>query len=229
MLPGQLAATCREPWEEPRMSFELPAAHRELLERARETGDKVRWRATEADAAIVVDPVMREALQASGLVAVTVPAAHGGTAETVDPLAVTVVREAFGGVSAHLDSLFAMQGIGSYALSVAGSPRVQEEWLPRVLTVDAVAALCLTEPDVGSDLRSITTTVAERDGELVLDGHKSFITNAPAAAFFTVLAKEDAGFSLVFVPADRKSTRLNSSHANISYAVFCLKKKKHVQ
>jgi len=44
------------------MSFELPAAHRELLERARETGDKVRWRATEADAATDVDPVMREAL-----------------------------------------------------------------------------------------------------------------------------------------------------------------------
>ncbi|NEM05662.1 acyl-CoA dehydrogenase family protein [Geodermatophilus normandii] len=192
------------------MSFELPEAHRDLLERARKTGDEVRWRATEADAATDVDPVMREALQASGLVSVTVPAAHGGASENVDPLAVTVVREAFGGVSAHLDSLFAMQGIGSYALSVAGSPRVQEEWLPRVLAVEAVAALCLTEPDVGSDLRSITTTVVERDGELVLDGHKSFITNAPAAAFFTVLAKEEAGFSLVFVPAGTPGVTVTS-------------------
>ncbi|MEX5717069.1 acyl-CoA dehydrogenase family protein [Geodermatophilus maliterrae] len=192
------------------MSFDLPAAHRDLLERARKTADEVRWRAGEADAATDVDPVMREALQASGLVAVTVPAAHGGASDTVDSLAVTVVREAFGGVSAHLDSLFAMQGIGSYALSVAGSPRVQEEWLPRVVSVEAVAALCLTEPDVGSDLRSITTTVAERDGELVLDGHKSFITNAPAAAFFTVLAKEEAGFSLVFVPADTPGVTVTS-------------------
>ncbi|MGY1712431.1 acyl-CoA dehydrogenase family protein [Geodermatophilus sp. SYSU D00758] len=183
------------------MSFELPTAHRELQQRAREVAEKVRWRAGEADAATDVDPVMREALQESGLAALTVPAAHGGAGERVDPLAVTVVREVFGGVSAHLDSLFGMQGIGSYALSVAASPRVQAEWLPRVVAVEAIAALCLTEPDVGSDLRSITTTLTERDGELVLDGHKSFITNAPAAAFFTVLAKEEQGFSLVFVPA----------------------------
>ncbi|RFU19534.1 acyl-CoA dehydrogenase family protein [Geodermatophilus marinus] len=182
------------------MSFELPTAHRELQQRAREVAEKIRWRAGEADAATDVDPVMREALQESGLAALTVPAAHGGAGERVDPLAVTVVREVFGGVSAHLDSLFGMQGIGSYALSVAASPRVQAEWLPRVVAVEAIAALCLTEPDVGSDLRSITTTLTERDGELVLDGHKSFITNAPAAAFFTVLAKEEQGFSLVFVP-----------------------------
>jgi acyl-CoA dehydrogenase len=192
------------------MSYELPETHRELQARAREVAEKVRWRATEADAATDVDPVMREALQESGLARLTVPAAHGGASEQVDSLAVTVVREVFGGVSAHLDSLFAMQGIGSYALSVAAGPRIQEEWLPRVVALEAVAALCLTEPDVGSDLRSISTTVVERDGELVLDGHKSFITNAPAAAFFTVLAKEEQGFSLVFVPAGTPGVTVTS-------------------
>ncbi len=192
------------------MTFELPDAHRDLLQRAREVAGKVRWRATEADAATDVDPVMREALQESGLAAITVPAAHGGATEQVDSLAVTVVREAFGGVSAHLDSLFAMQGIGSYALSVAAAPRVQQEWLPRVVALEAIAALCLTEPAVGSDLRAITTTVVERDGELVLDGHKSFITNAPAAAFFTVRAPEENGFSLVFVPAGTPGVHVES-------------------
>lgn len=192
------------------MSFELPAHHRDLLARAREVGEKVRWRAAEADAASDIDPVMRDVLAQSGLAALTVPAAHGGAAEAVDSLAVTVVREAFGGVSAHLDSLFAMQGIGSYALSAAASPRVQAEWLPRVVALEAIAALCLTEPGVGSDLKAITTTVVERDGELVLNGHKSFITNAPAAAFFTVLAKEGEGYSLVFVPADTPGVRVES-------------------
>jgi acyl-CoA dehydrogenase len=182
------------------MSFELPDRHRDLLDRAREVGEKVRWRAAEADAATDVDPVMRDALRESGLAGLTVPAAHGGTDEQVDSLAVTVVREAFGGVSAHLDSLFAMQGIGSYAIAVAGSPRVQAEWLPRVVALEAIAALGLTEPAVGSDLRSITTSVVERDGELVVNGHKSFITNAPAAAFVVVLAKEGDGYSLVLVP-----------------------------
>src|SRR5688572_33280645 len=107
----------------------------------------------------MVHPVMRDALRESGLAGLTVPAAHGGVSEQVDSLAVTVVREAFGGVSAHLDSLFAMQGIGSYALAVGASERVQQEWLPRVVSLEAIAALCLTAPDAGSDLKAITTTV----------------------------------------------------------------------
>src|SRR3954463_446950 len=179
------------------MSYDLPEHHQQLRERARAVADSVRDQAGEADAATDVHPGMRDALRASGLAALTVPAAHGGESETVDSLAVTVVREAFGGVSAHLDSLFAMQGIGSYAIAVAGSPRVQAEWLPRVVALEAIAALGLTEPAVGSDLRSITTTVVEHDGELVVNGHKSFITNAPAAAFVVVLAKEGEGYSLV--------------------------------
>jgi acyl-CoA dehydrogenase len=190
------------------MSFELPDRHRELLDRAREVADKVRWRATEADAAVDVDPVMRDVLRESGLAGLTVPAAHGGLDDRVDSLAVTVVREAFGGVSAHLDSLFAMQGIGTYGLALAASERIQREWLPRVVALEAIAALGLTEPDVGSDLKAITTTVVERDGELVLNGHKSFITNASAAAFVVVLAKEDDGYSLVFVPTDTPGVRI---------------------
>jgi acyl-CoA dehydrogenase len=190
------------------MSFELPDRHQELLDRAREVADKVRWRATEADAAVDVDPVMRDVLRESGLAGLTVPAAHGGLDDRVDSLAVTVVREAFGGVSAHLDSLFAMQGIGTYGLALAASERIQREWLPRVVALEAIAALGLTEPDVGSDLKAITTTVVERDGELVLNGHKSFITNASAAAFVVVLAKEDDGYSLVFVPTDTPGVRI---------------------
>lgn len=184
------------------MSFELPDRHAALLEEARGVAAKVAWRAAEADEATDVDPVMLDALRDSGLAGHTVTAAFGGHSETVDPLAVTVVREAFGGVSAHLDSLFVMQGIGSYGVSTAGSPRVQQEWLPRVVSMEAIAGICLTEPAVGSDLKSITTTLVETDGELVLDGHKSYITNAPAAHCFLVLAKEEDGFSLVFVPRD---------------------------
>lgn len=190
------------------MTFELSDRHRDLRQQAREVAEKVRWRAAEADASVIVDPVMRDALRESGLAALTVPASHGGADERVDSLAVTVVREVFGGVSAHLDSLFAMQGIGTYGLALAASERVQREWLPRVVALDAIAALGLTEPEVGSDLKSISTTVVERAGELVLNGRKSFITNAGAAAFVTVLAREGDGYSLVFVPADSPGVRV---------------------
>lgn len=192
------------------MTFDLPQHHRELLQRARQVAAQVRDQAGEADEAVDIHPGMLHALRESGLAALTVPAAHGGADEQVDSLAVTVVREAFGGVSAHLDSMFAMQGIGSYALALGASERIQKEWLPRVVSLDAIAALGLTEPDVGSDLKSITTTVVERGGELVLNGHKSFITNAPAASFISILAKEGDGFSLVFVPADTLGLRVTS-------------------
>jgi len=192
------------------VSFELPQRHRELHQHARELADKVRWRADEADRATDVDPVMRDALRESGLAGLTVAAAYGGQDAKVDSLAVTVVREAFGGVSAHLDSLFGMQGIGSYALSVAASERVQAQWLPQVVELEAIAALGLTEPGVGSDLKAISTSVVERDGQLVVNGHKSFITNAGAAHFYTVLCREGDGFSLVFIPADTPGVEVES-------------------
>ena len=68
-----------------------------------------------ADEADRVDPVMREALAAAGWRRSPSAREYGGRFPRVDSLAVTVVREALAGVSAHLDSLFAMQGIGSYA------------------------------------------------------------------------------------------------------------------
>jgi acyl-CoA dehydrogenase len=109
-----------------------------------------------------------------------------------------------------------MQGIGSYAISVGGSDRVRKTWLPQVGNLDAIAALALTEPAVGSDLKSITTTVVEHDGELVVNGHKSFITNAGDAAFYSVLAKEGGEMSLIFVPTDTPGVSVTHPHQIIA-------------
>jgi acyl-CoA dehydrogenase len=158
--------------------------------------------AAEADASSELHAGVRGALAASGLVALTVPGAWGGATEKVDPLAVCVVREVLMGTSAHADSLFALQGIGSFAIAVGGSDEMRQEWLPRVATLDAIAALALTEPDAGSDLKALTTT-ARRDGDgFIIDGRKSFISNAGLADFYTVLAREDDGFSFFLVRSD---------------------------
>jgi acyl-CoA dehydrogenase len=190
--------------------FELSRAHRELFETARAVATGVADRAATADESDVIDQPMLEALRASGLVELCVPAAYGGRHERVDPLSVTVVREALMGASAHIDSMFAMQGIGSYALGAAGADELKAAWLPRVLALEAIAALALTEPDVGSDLRAISTTIESNGDRLVLNGHKSFITNAGAASIYTVLGKEDAGYSLALVPADTPGVRVTS-------------------
>jgi acyl-CoA dehydrogenase len=196
--------------------FELPEKYRTLQAEARELAAACADVAARADEADHFDPDVRDRLQRSGLCAVTVDAAYGGRFEKVDSLAVTVVREALAFESAHLDSIFAMQGIGSFPLSVGASDAVRKEWLPRIASLEAVGALALTEPDVGSDLRSVTTTVSERDGELVVDGHKSFITNAGDASFYSVLAREGDAYSLVLVPADAPGVTISHPHQIIA-------------
>jgi acyl-CoA dehydrogenase len=66
----------------------------------------------------------------------------------------------------------------------------------------------LTEPDVGSDLKAVTTAVRQDGDEIVVSGHKSFITNAGSADLYTVLGREDDGYSLVLVPADTPGVRV---------------------
>lgn len=197
-------------------AFELPAQYLELQSAARELAGSCTDISARADESDQVDPETRARLKASGLARVMVPAEFGGRFARVDSLAATVVREALAYESAHLDSVFAMQGIGSYAISAGAADNVRKEWLPRVASLDAIAALALTEPQVGSDLRSISTTVEERSGALIVSGQKSFITNAGDADFYSVLAREGDQFSLVFVPATAPGVTVEHPHQIIA-------------
>jgi acyl-CoA dehydrogenase len=196
--------------------FELPGEYLELQAAARELATNCADIAARADESDRIDPEIRSRLKESGLAEVMTPSEYGGRFAKVDSLAATVVREALAYESAHLDSVFAMQGIGSYALSVGASDNVRKTWLPLVSGLDAIAALALTEPAVGSDLKSITTTVVERAGELVLNGHKSFITNAGDADFYSVLAREGDLYSLVLVPAETAGVSVTHPHQIIA-------------
>jgi acyl-CoA dehydrogenase len=182
--------------------FRLEPELETLQARARKLAAALEPLADEADGMSTLHEGVRDALAASGLCRVVVPVAYGGAADRVDPLAVCVVREALMAVCSHADSLFALQGIGSYAITAGGSEEQRREWLPRVASLETIAAFAVTEPDAGSDLKALTTTLVERDGELVLDGCKSFISNAGAAGFYTTLAREGDGFTVVLVPAD---------------------------
>jgi acyl-CoA dehydrogenase len=196
--------------------FELPPRYRDLRAEAAALAASVSARSAVADEADSIDPVMRDALATSGLARVMVGQEYGGRYDRVDSLAVTVVREALAGVSGHLDSLFAMQGIGSFPVSSGASDAVRKRWLPMVASTEAIAALALTEPDVGSDLKAITTSVRVDGDELMITGHKSFITNAGDASFYSVLCKEDDGYSLVFVPAGTPGVEVTRPHQIIA-------------
>ena len=193
------------------MTFELDARYGELLEEARQVAAKVEPFAHEADDSSVIHEPTLAVLKGSSLSQLVVPAAFGGRFEQVDPLAVCLARQAIMKVSSHLDSLFALQGIGSYAISVAGTEDQKAEWLPKVAGAETLAALALTEPIAGSDLKSVTTTLEPAGDSLVLSGKKSFISNAGAAGFYTTLAREGDGYSLVLVPADTPGVSVTPS------------------
>jgi len=184
------------------MNFELDTQTLEIQRQARELAASIENIAVEADESNDVHPGVLDALRSSQLSELMVPAEFGGRAKQLDPLAICIVREALMATSSHLDSLFALQGIGSYAITVGGSPEQRAAWLPKVAKAEALAALALSEPDAGSDLKAVSTELVAKGDGLLLNGSKSFISNAGSAAFYVVFAKEASGLSMVLVPAD---------------------------
>jgi acyl-CoA dehydrogenase len=191
--------------------FELEPRYRELQDEARALADAMEPFAVEADAMSTVHAGMREALASSKLWELVVPGSHGGRFDDVDPLAVAVVREVLMATSSHLDSLFALQGIGSYAITSGGTNEQRDTWLPRVLTGEALAALGLTEPEAGSDLKSVRTELISSGDGLILRGAKSFISNGGAAAFYAVLARHGDGHTMVLVRAESPGLVIQST------------------
>jgi len=184
------------------MNFQLDPPYLALQQKAREFAKSIEHLAVEADESSVVHPGILAALRDSGLTRLMVPQAFGGLHDRLDPLAVCVVREALMATSSHADSLFALQGIGSYAITVAGSAEQQAHWLPRVASCECLPGLALTEMDAGSDLKNVATQIIPTGSGLLLRGSKSFISNGAAASFFVVFGKEDKKFSMVLVPSD---------------------------
>jgi len=124
-----------------------------------------------------------------GLFRQVVPEAYGGARPRVSFRALCVVREELARVYGLADVLFAMQGLGSYALALAGEERLRRSLLPAVAAGEAIAAIAITEPQAGSDAASVACR-ARLDGDhYVLDGTKTLITNAGIADFYTVLAR----------------------------------------
>lgn len=182
------------------MDFSFSPEELKIRERAAEVARQVRPHAHEWDEQNVLTDELRSIMRDSGLARLMVPASHGGETERLDPLAISLVREQLMSASSAADALFALQGIGSNAITTVGTEAQKAEWLPRIASMDALAAVALTEPQTGSDLRSITTTMT-RDGDgYVINGAKSFISNAPYADVYAVLVREDDGLSLVLVP-----------------------------
>ncbi len=137
----------------------------------------------------VPDELMQK-MRDMGLFGLTIPEQYGGLG--IGPLGHTLITEEFGKAHSAIRALIGINnGIGSRALVLSGSEEQRESYLPRLATGELIAAFAVSEPDAGSDVSSIRTN-ATRDGDgYLLNGAKHFITNAPIADVFTVLAVTD--------------------------------------
>ena len=107
--------------------------------------------------------------------------------------ALCLAREAIAACSGFADSVFAVQGLGSYPIVLAGSDRLNREYVAEAARGTAVAAFALTEPEAGSDPAGIQTE-ARRDGDdYVISGTKTYISNAGLASFYVVFARTGPG------------------------------------
>jgi acyl-CoA dehydrogenase len=119
-----------------------------------------------------------------------VPKAFGGRLERIDSRSLCIARETLARHAGLADFAFAMQGLGSGAISIAGSDEVRARYLPRVAQGEAIAAFALSEREAGSDVAAMQTR-ARADGDaVVLNGTKTWISNGGIADFYCVFARE---------------------------------------
>lgn len=114
---------------------------------------------------------------------------HHAVGETIDTRAICLIRETLARHSGLADFAFAMQGLGSGAISLAGTPAQRERYLGKVARGEAISAFALSEPDAGSDVAAMACSARVEGDHVVLDGEKTWISNGGIADFYVVFAR----------------------------------------
>ncbi len=146
------------------------------------------------------------AMRELGLFGLAIPEEFGGLGLTMEE-EVSVAFELAWTSPAFRSLIGTNNGIGSQGLIIDGTPEQKQKYLPRLASGELIASFALTEPDAGSDAASLRSS-AVRDGDVyILNGTKRYITNAPEAGIFTVMARTNptikgaAGISAFLVEA----------------------------
>lgn len=139
-----------------------------------------------------IPPAIVQEMREMGLFGLTIPEAHGGLELTMEE-EVRVLFELCQTSPAFRSVIGTTVGIGSQGILMDGTPEQQAEYLPRLATGELMASFALTEPDAGSDAASLRTTAikgVDSEGEhYLVNGSKRYITNAPQAGIFTLMAR----------------------------------------
>jgi acyl-CoA dehydrogenase len=148
------------------------------------------------------------ALGAAGFLKAVVPSAYGGLTDKLDVRTLCLAREILAAHDGLADFAFAMQGLGTGSISIAGSEAMKRRILPDVAAGKRIAAFALSEKEAGSDVAAMATTATPDGNDHVrIDGEKSWISNGGIADHYIVFARTGEapgarGLSAFLVEAD---------------------------
>lgn len=134
-----------------------------------------------------VPPAMVKAMAEEGLFKYLIPEEFGGNG--IKALSLCLIREELAQVYAPADVTFAMQGLGSYPIIIAGSEEQKGKYLAKIAQGEILTTFALTEPEAGSDVSMLSTWAKRNGDEYTLDGRKKFISNGYAANIAVVFAR----------------------------------------
>ena len=126
---------------------------------------------------------------------------HHCVAEKPDVRSVALLREVFAYHAGLADFAFAMAGLSTIPISLAGSGEQKQRYLPKAAAGEAIGAFALSEPDAGSDVQALTTRAKRVGGGWVLEGEKTWISNGGIADFYVVFARAEEGISAFIAEA----------------------------
>lgn len=181
-------------------------AHAQLAERLRAAAPKL---------AVEDDRGAARALADTGLFELVVPTGK------IDTRALCLAREMLGYVSPRADSIFAVQGLGTHSIVLAGTAE-QRAQLPAFAAGTQIAAFALTEPEAGSDVAAIATRATPTADGYRLDGEKLFISNLGIASHATVVAKTDSGLTAFWVGLDAPGVKVTPLEATAPHPIGAL-------
>ena len=150
---------------------------------------------------------IQQEMKELGMYGMTIPEEYGGLGLTMEE-EVAMTMEIGKASPAFRSMIGTNNGIGSLGILIDGTEEQKEYYLPKLATGGLIGAFALTEPDAGSDAGSLRTTAKREGNHYILNGTKRFITNAPEAGIFTVMARTDqkikghGGLSAFIVEAD---------------------------
>ena len=191
------------------MDFDLSPEQREIRATfARFSDERIAPQAAAIDAAHVFPREVFNQLAAMGLFGMRYPEADGGTGLALVEFCLALEEIARGSLS--VAGCVAMQSLmGTKFLHMLGSADLRERLFKPALRGEKIGAICMTEPNAGSDLDGIATLARKTEGGYVLNGQKTWVTSAPVADFFTVFAKAGVEKKLTIFLVERTSEGLN--------------------